>query len=297
MKRNQRGEIVTAVLVIVGLAASTQLVPNWRLTNLLKKGPPIAELQQAQADLAKAQAESKAIAERLKALEDAQLQRQHDLSQRAQQMVVGIPEALKDEPQTVGVVLATNLANRASDRLSAAIGNLPPAQQAEILQIVADAKSKDQERIAKAEQALAAKDAEAKQLTQDNASLKAQLGPLQSSLRAKEEGVATLTNIVEQKTAEVVSFADKAAAREREAGSLGALVSSLIRYLIGACIIALLGLSAYAYLKFHLGGIPLAIGKGLAELRAKHPQLAETATQIFDTYLNRHEQTSISRHA
>jgi hypothetical protein len=43
--------------------------------------------------------------------------------------------------------------------------------------------------------------------------------------------------------------------------------------------------------------MPNAIGRGLAELRARNPGAAEAATMIFDQHLNRSEQQRIARHS
>ena len=64
-----------------------------------------------------------------------------------------------------------------------------------------------------------------------------------------------------------------------------------------ACGIALLLALAWLYVRFALGGIPNAIGRGLADLRARNPQAGQLATEIFDQLLNRHEQARIAKAA
>ncbi len=59
--------------------------------------------------------------------------------------------------------------------------------------------------------------------------------------------------------------------------------------------LGLLGFLGWVYVRFALGGVPNAIGKGLAVLRTKNPEAGALATQIFDSYLNRHEQTLIAK--
>lgn len=61
-------------------------------------------------------------------------------------------------------------------------------------------------------------------------------------------------------------------------------------------VFALIAGAAYLYLRFALGGIPMAAGNFLRDLRAKHPQAAELAEPIFNSYLNRHEQAAIDKH-
>jgi hypothetical protein len=62
-------------------------------------------------------------------------------------------------------------------------------------------------------------------------------------------------------------------------------------------IIAAIGYLGVLYLRFAYGGIPNAIGRGLAELRAKNPGAAGIATEVFDSFLNRDEQRKISQHS
>lgn len=62
-------------------------------------------------------------------------------------------------------------------------------------------------------------------------------------------------------------------------------------------VLAVVGYAGLWYLRIVYGGMPNAIGRGLAELRAKNPSAAEIATTIFDSHLNRHEQQRISRHS
>lgn len=64
-----------------------------------------------------------------------------------------------------------------------------------------------------------------------------------------------------------------------------------------SCGIAVLLAIAWLYVRFAIGGIPTALGRGLAVLRQKNPEAADLATQIFDSYLNRHEQQRISKEA
>lgn len=67
--------------------------------------------------------------------------------------------------------------------------------------------------------------------------------------------------------------------------------------LIVAVSVAAIGYLGVLYLRFAYGGIPAAIGRGLTQLRTTHPESGDLATKIFDSYLNRNEQHSISRHS
>jgi len=65
---------------------------------------------------------------------------------------------------------------------------------------------------------------------------------------------------------------------------------------------AILGVAALLtagliYIKYALGGIPMAIGRGLSTLRAENPKAGKLATTIFDGILNRNEQKIISKNS
>lgn len=237
---NARGAIPVVVLWVVGLLAGSQLVPNWRISHLFAPAPPTKELVQAQADAAKAKAEAETARTALLAVQAAEATKVQQLTRSGQQMVAGIPQALKDETQTAGVKLAVSLAHRASDRLTAAIGNLPEDQQAEILKIVADAKSEDAQRIKDAETALAASDRELEITTAAKLALEAQLPALQATVKAKDAALAVKDQAVAQKTGELVTFTEKLVAKEKEAGSLGALVNRLLWGVAGLAVLYLL---------------------------------------------------------
>lgn len=224
----QRGFAFVPVLVVLAFVGASQLVPNWQISHLFAPAAPTKELAQAQADAAKAKADAETARAALLTAQQAQAIKVQDLTRSGQQMVAGIPEALKDEAQTAGVKLAVSLAHRATDRLTAAIGNLPPDQQAEILQIVADAKSDDAKRIKEAEDALAASDRELEVTVAAKLVLEAQLPVLQATVKAKDDALADRDRIVVQKTGELVTFTEKLVAKEKEAGSLGALVNRLL---------------------------------------------------------------------
>ncbi len=64
--------------------------------------------------------------------------------------------------------------------------------------------------------------------------------------------------------------------------------------LFGTAALALIAFVGLTYLRLAYGGIPQAIGRGLGELRLRDPKAGEIATQLFDSYLNRHEQRAIA---
>ena len=295
---NTRGFIIPAYAIWLAAAAlATQLVPNWRVTHLFPKGPDTKALAQAQADAEQAKHDAEVARQELLSAKAQKAKDVFDLTQGAQQMVSAIPTVLAAEPQTVGVKLATSLANRATDRLTAAIGNLPQGLQDEIRRIVADAKSEDAKKIADADAALKAKDVEVQSLAKDNAALGAKIPGLESTVKAKDEALSAKTALVAEKTASVATFAEKAYQKEKEAGSLSALCGNLWTTVELMAALAAIGYGLFLWARWKFGGIPQALGKGLAELRAKHPELGTIATDIFDKNLNRHEQAQIAQHA
>ena len=64
-----------------------------------------------------------------------------------------------------------------------------------------------------------------------------------------------------------------------------------------ACAVAVLLAIGWLYVRFALGGVPGAIGRGFASLRASNPAAADLATTAFDSFLNRHEQERIAKAA
>ena len=63
---------------------------------------------------------------------------------------------------------------------------------------------------------------------------------------------------------------------------------------IASGVAVLLGIG-WLYVRFALGGIPSAVGKGLSVLRAKNPTVADEVTTVLDGFLNRNEQEKIRR--
>lgn len=297
--RRQRGEALTLVLVIVGLAAATQLVPNWRLSNLFKAPPPTKELQAAEAAAAQARADAAKARAALDQVEAAAQARQREQVAYAQQMVAGVPAALKDEPQTAGVVLATNLAERASLGLASAIGDLPRAKQAEILQIVQQALSGKQAEIEDARRQLAAKDAELKVVTKERIALEAKLPVI---IRAKEEAeakVETTAASAAEKAAEVAKMAEQLFNEKRAAGTLGASVRKLGYAVIILAVLAVIGFVAWSWAQAGLkraAEFPKAVAHGIADMREKGLLPPKEEANPFDPYLNRNEQAEIAKY-
>ncbi len=242
MKNNCRGEALTIVLVVLGLAGATQLVPNWRVTNLFKKGPPTKELREAQEAAVKAQAEAAATKAAYEAALVAQRGKTSDQVRYSQQMTHGIPLALARAPQTPEVVFASGLAKRASKGLAEAIGELPPDKQDEITFLVTQALSAKQAEVDAANASLALKDKELAVTTAEKKTIEAKIPMLEDKAHAAETKAIAAEGVVVVKTNEVAVYAEKAAEKEKEAGSLGALV---VKISWGAGILFLLYIFAH----------------------------------------------------
>lgn len=85
------------------------------------------------------------------------------------------------------------------------------------------------------------------------------------------------------------------AAYDRENALANELRSQRALLWIAGGIAALLA-AGWVYAQFALGGIPMAAGKALRELRTTRPDIAAVVTPLFDSYLNRHEQAQIAKH-
>lgn len=227
MKASNRGEVVTVVLIVLGALGATQLVPNWRLSAIFAKPPPTTELVKAQADLAAAKADATRANAALLAAQQAERDKKDAQIAYSQQMAAGAAEALRTATPEPPVKLAISLLDRTNTGLAAAIGSLPPDKQAAIVKIVEDSLSGIQARLDSANAALAIKDRELAVATSERETLKAELPKLQTKLDAKEAVVAQQAVIVADTTAKVVVYANNAAAKEKEAGSLGATVHNL----------------------------------------------------------------------
>ena len=293
--KGERGEVVTLVLVALGLVAATQLVPNWRVSNLWAKGPPSQQLIEAEAAALRARTEATAARDALAAMQAAERAKQVEQVAYSQQMIAGVAPALRSEAQSPGVRLAANLAERASSGLAAAVGNLPSAKQAEILLIVDQALSGKQAEIDAANRALAAKDAELRLVIQARESLEARLPAIVAAKDAAEAAASTSTAAAAAKAAEVAQIADRLFAEKKESGSLGAMVTKLGYAAIIFGVLAVIGFIAWSWLKVSIGGLPRAVANGLKDLRAKGVLPAQDEINVFDAHLNRSEQEAIRK--
>ncbi len=83
---------------------------------------------------------------------------------------------------------------------------------------------------------------------------------------------------------------------ERENALANELRSQRALFWIACAVAVLLGVG-WMYVKVMYGGIPMAAGALMRDLRTKHPEAANVVGPLFDTYLSRREQDAISKHA
>lgn len=295
--RSNRGAIPVVVYVVVAGLGLMTVVPSWSPLNWGKPKPPTKELIAAQADLVKAKEEARIANEALEATKRAEEARKASQLVYGSQMTYGASEALKTAPASPQTALAQSLLSRSNTALTAALGSLPQDKQNEIMLIVSQSLSGAADQLAQANATLAIRDKELAAATSERESLKAQLPALQQAVEAKSQEVATQTLKVNQKTQEVVTYAEKLASEKQQSGSLGALVGNLWRTIEIMGVIALIGYGLFLYVRWKFGGIPAALGSGLAEFRQKHPDAAQVLTGILDSNLNRQEQAVIAKHA
>lgn len=219
-------------LLVAAVAAVVALVPSWHLPAFLQKKPPTHQLSQAEQDLAASKVALAQAQAKLDAAKASEAAKTRDQLLYSQQVVHGVPVALAKAPQSPEVVLASQLAQRAEVGLAAALGDLPADKQAEIEKIVGEALSAKQAEVDAANKALAAKDAELAATTASKKALEATIPPLQQAVAVQTAQVGVKDALVQQKTAEVASWADKKAESDAKAGSLGTYANNLFRILL-----------------------------------------------------------------
>lgn len=191
---------------------------------------------------------------------------------------------------------AVKAAQRASHEAGEALASAPPSRPVDVANEATD-------------QAIALLDQAAGPLTAaDIAEIRTQIAGLLSDnakLRgdaerartaARKEGAAISDKLAAADAAVAKTQHDLRDAFDRENALANELRSQVaIKWIVA--VLAVLAGAAYLYVRFALGGLPLAAGNFLRDLRAKHPEVAELATPIFDSYLNRREQAAIAKHA
>lgn len=131
-------------------------------------------------------------------------------------------------------------------------------------------------------------------LVSENAALRKQGEKLREEERGQLLRISEQLDRAERARDKATGDLQAAFARENE---LANTLRNQRFIIIAAGILAAIGYLGFLYLRFAYGGIPEAIGRGLSELRMKHPTAGDAATQIFDQYLNRREQTAIAKHS
>jgi predicted nucleic acid-binding Zn-ribbon protein len=249
--RSQRGVIDPLTLgLVLGLAGGI-FFGKWAPLSFLKPKPPTAQLTALQADLDKAKADTAAKEKALAAAHDAEHAKLMAQLTAAQQFTEGAANALGRAPAasiSPEVRVGASLLLRGNLRLQTAIGRLPADLQEEIVTIIDQMLSADAAELAKAQAALAAKDADFKQVTAEREAIKAQIPVLTAQAQKAEAAKTQLETAVTTKTEQVKQAADALDAKAREAGSLSGALTSLWHWILaGAC--------AYVFLAFILPGI------------------------------------------
>lgn len=131
-------------------------------------------------------------------------------------------------------------------------------------------------------------------LLSENAALRAQAETARTKSR---ESVATLSDRLARADAAVeTAQRDLRTAFDRENALANQLRAQRALLWIVVSVSALLALGWF-YVRFVYGGLPIAAGKFMRDLRTQHPDAARLAEPLFDAYLNRGEQALIARHA
>lgn len=177
--------------------------------------------------------------------------------------------ALASAPSSRPVIVATEANATALALLDQAAGPLDAAELASIREMVAGLLSENAEIRAKAEKERAAQ-------AKDVAEISVRLTKAQAATEAAEGKLRQ--------------------AFDRENALANELRSQRALLWIAAGV-AVLCAAGWVYLRFFLGGLPMAAGKLMRDLRQTKPDVAAVVGPMFDTYLNRHEQAAIARHA
>lgn len=141
---------------------------------------------------------------------------------------------------------------------------------------------------------LAAIRAQISGLLSDNAKLRAEAE--KSREKSRETDADISKRLADANAAVEKSAAALRQAFDRENALANELRSAVaLRWILAG--VAVIAGAAYLYLRYAVGGLPVAAGKFMRDLRSSHPEAAAIAAPIFDSYLNRNEQAAIARHA
>ena len=249
----------TVVIFLAGMAAGV-FFGNWNpFYKLLGKEPPTKQLTQVQAELVNARAEH---AQRLEDLAEAQADERAKLESQvrsAQEDSAGVAESLDRVPaehRTAEVELAAAMNQRVSLKLAAAIGQLPPAQQRAMIELIDKALSEKQAELDEAKRMLAVRDAEFATLTAQRDDLVRETIPkLQKRAEDAENREIALDAKVMEITADVKQWAADKYQSDAQARSLEGTIAKLFK--LGALLAA-----GYFFVAFVLPGLIKHMGSG-----------------------------------
>lgn len=255
-----RGVAETAVVIFLAGMAAGVFFGNWNpFYKLLGKEPPTKQLTQLQAERARAVAEHAA---RIAELEESQAEERAALESQvrsAQEDSVGVAESIRRVPaehRTAEVELAAAMNQRVSLKLAAAIGQLPPAQQRAMIDLIDKALSEKQAELDEAKRMLAARDAEFATLTAQRDNLVRETIPkLQKRAEEAENKALELDAKVIEKTADVKQWAADKYASDAQARTLEGTIAKLFK--LGALLAA-----GYFFVAFVLPGLIKHMGSG-----------------------------------
>lgn len=219
-----RGTVIVEVALIVALVGGAALaIGNWKPFGWMEKKPPTEQLSKLQSELDKTQADLREAQAREQAAAAAERAKQEKQVRYAQQMQSGAQEALERQPvehRTEQTKLAVSLLNRSELALALAIGQLPPDQQAEILQIVDKALSAVASERDEAQRLLRAKDDELRAVTRERDAIKDALPELQAKVKEAEAKAAAKTEEVKVAQVKLTTWAIIKGKADRHASSI-----------------------------------------------------------------------------
>jgi multidrug efflux pump subunit AcrA (membrane-fusion protein) len=262
---------------ILILAAALLLGGKFEVPAFLQKKPQTEQLQRAQAELDKAKAAQAAAEAQLAAVRAAEQARAATQLGYAHQFAYGTREVLASIPadeQTAKVKLASDLSARTVAGLEAYHGALAPELKAEMTGMIAQALSAVQAERDAYKAALAERDAQLRTATTERLQLAQKVTELDATVKVKTAETAAIQATVETKTAEVVKYANDAAAEKRRAGSLDAYAGRLLR---GALLIA----GIYLFVSFGLPGLIKHLDAGPLKTALRNVSGYLTAPLLF----------------
>ena len=247
--RSNRGSIVIEAIVVAAVLGVAAKLAGWKPLEFFRPKPPTAQLTELQIKMeqqAKAAEQARKDAAFATAVERAKLEAQ---IRAAQTDAAGTEAAIsKIKTASPESALAARMAKRVSLKLAAAIGALPEADRAAIVELIEQALSEKQEEVDAAMSRLAQADDDFRRVSAEREAAKADAAAKAEAARLAQLAAVAARSAVTAKTDEVKTWADKHDAAERKAGSLTA---SLNRVLFWAAILA----GAYLFLAYVLPGL------------------------------------------